>query len=326
MVKQLLLITSMLFCSLAYSEEIKKAQVNEVDEALFNQIGNRGEIEQIINNDVNGLKNKIQSKEVLKEIPEYEKGLQAENELSNLDKNNLETQGRNAKGLRRLHQKGYFVDYNEPGLKPHLDDAHDLVNSTENLMNRLLDRAKEYGIDCKEINANKEVDPAWHLEIEQRKDRDVIYDKILCEHLRNQYTCLDTLNARCVKRGMVFGNWETREFTFDSHDLWNNHRNWLYSIKWKSKRFGIHLHPYSWVMAQMRMVIANYLKVPVGCISEYINIDARGRNGDGAGTFNISGKDYMFYSYKVGYQYRQGTEVCEQWDEKWDESCRLTSP
>jgi hypothetical protein len=87
----------------------------------------------------------------------------------------------------------------------------------------------------------------------------------------------------------------------------------------RKKRNGWHI---SFDSAGWRVFLSNYLAIPLLQIDEQIHFPGGAR---GIGGTHFAGGDHIivFDAYILGYNYREGHEICEQWSEDWNEACGI---
>ncbi len=252
----------------------------------------------------------------------------------------------NARGTDALLQddtmNDLYVDYTSPLNKQAIIDAKKIAKGQDVLLANLLDKLKEIGVDCRTIKGTREVEPAYYMQVQQTQHQDTIYNQTICEELRNQYRCHDSVSLTCKKTGKRYGEWQAKTIRFSGHTLHWNKMNWGYAVKWKRKRWGWHItpyHPKGWgdyqidsiwrknpaaIIADARSFIAEHLKVDLEQIGEDIVFPASGR-----GIGNIGGVGcrwrVIWDEYEFGYQFRETYDICEQWSEDWTERCSLNS-
>ena len=86
-----------------------------------------------------------------------------------------------------------YVDFSRPFNKQHMVDAKKIAKGQDKLLANLLPKLKELGVDCKTVKGPVEKEPAYYLQIERTQHKDTIYNKTICEDLRNQYDCTDSV-------------------------------------------------------------------------------------------------------------------------------------
>ena len=266
---------------------------------------------------------------------------QSAESLSSIDAVDLNSRGSEELGKTGL-MNDIYVDFNRPLHKQSMVDARKLANAQNKLIGNLLGKLKDIGVDCRTVKGLAEKEPAYYLQIEETQHKDTVYNKSICEELRNQYRCSDSVSLTCKKTGKRYGEWQAKTIRFSGHTLHWNKVNWGYAVKWKRKRWGWHItpyHPKGWgkyqidsiwrnnpaaIIADARSFIAEHLKVDLEQIGEDIVFPASGR-----GIGNIGGVGcrwrVIWDEYEFGYQFRETYDICEQWSEDWTERCSLNS-
>jgi hypothetical protein len=239
--------------------------------------------------------------------------------LESIHENDLAGKGREemikSNSLNELH-----TDYARPLNKQHLKDAKTIAAAQDELLQNLLGKLKDLGVDCKTIKGDKKVEPEYFLQTKKTNHKDTLYNQTFCEELRNKYNCRDTATLRCKKRGMKWNPWQNQEMLLDGDWIYWNHMGWVYPIKWKSGRYGLHMrqgHPV--VMAELRTHIANTRNVPIENINPQVDFEPRGEGH----TNNVCDDLNSFAIHRIRYQIRDGHEVCEEWSEDWTERCTI---
>ena len=220
------------------------------------------------------------------------------------------------------------INYKDPQVIRHKEDIDDIAKASEKLIARLFDKLKELGVDCKQKKGPIEIEPELYIEIEREKQKEVTYDKYLCEYLRNRYNCRDTLT--CKVKGMRWNPWQDREIALDGKMLYHTYPDWGWSVKWKHKRHGWHisgsrgsessLSPEQ-INFQVRQFIANSLGVSIEQIHEVIGFPPSGR-GIGNITPLYSRWRVAWDQYVFKYKFRDGYLGCFDWQERWDEKSK----
>ena len=241
--------------------------------------------------------------------------------LSGISENNLESEGRST---RYSKDNAYFdefeTDYTRPGAMAHLKDAEEIADATEKKLGELTAFLRnELKIDCQEVAKASELKDPYYIEIEREQTKEVEYDPKFCEYPRTTYGCADNMTMTCEKRNWSVP-WEPGEKTIDFTIGEILNKGWYYSVFWKKERNGIHMGGDSHAV---RAEIAKKLKVKIGHIHENIHINAR---GNGSPSYEVWDEHFAWGSYTVRYRYRGGEETCDKWsNERWDETCNLTS-
>ena len=233
-----------------------------------------------------------------------------------------------------------YVDYSKLLNKQHLVDAKKLAKGQDELMRNLLEKLQDIGVDCKTVKGPIEQEPTYYLKMEQQQHKDTVYNKTICEELRNTYQCNDSVSLTCTRKGKGYGEWEARIIRFPGHVLHNEKMNWGYAVKWKNKRWGWHITPDHqqapgetqvdsiWlnnpgaIIADARAYIAAKLGVLIEQIGEHVGFPYSGR-----GVGNINGGftrwRVVWDEYEFTYYFREAFDTCEEWFEDWTERCKL---
>lgn len=120
-------------------------------------------------------------------------------------------------------------------------DAQKIANAQDELIKNLQAVLKDFGVDCKTAKGPKEIEPAYYLQIKKEQTKDTVYNKTLCEELRNKYNCTDTLSMSCKTKVMQWVFEEERTIDLDGRDIYWNHRNWLADGDYWGERTFVHL-------------------------------------------------------------------------------------
>jgi hypothetical protein len=302
-----------------------KTQVNKQTTFFKDNIENIGQLEKDINSAVdNAAKSELNEDNIMKNMQETmgisKSQIDKEKDgLDNLHPDDLSEQGRK-KMLESNITEEIYPDENSALMKQHAKDVDFLVGQHKKLLGNLLDVLKQNGlhVDCKQIKGNKIIEPGYSLKTERIPAQDSTYDQKICEEPRNSYKCRDVVTLKCNKREKVYGDWQLKETFISGSELFNNHKGWLYSIKWKDKRFGVHMHDGLGYRAEVAYKIAGMLGVSTSQIIVH-PIEARGYGGE-----LEFGKDIVWEKYRFVYSYRDYIgEKCLEWQEDWNESCYL---
>ena len=251
-----------------------------------------------------------------------ENAMQGESErLSNIKALDLEDRGREemikSKFMEEMH-----IDENRPGFLQHKKDADRIADGQKKLMGNLGVELGKLGIECKQEKGNEVVEPEYYMDIERIDTRDRKYNKVICQELRNKYNCRQELKLRCIKRGIRWNPWINREIQMSGYDVYNQHSNWLKTMLWKRTKTRRRKFQYvlrGGIESQIKDEIVKRLKAS----PEQINVTSIG-----VGLGNLLDRwpdDYFraFEIYKFPYQFREGTDICEEWSEEWIERCSI---
>jgi hypothetical protein len=265
-------------------------------------------------------------------------------ELDSINVNSLESKGQEERAKEEnIYYDSLEIDYTDPKILNHKKDIDKITDANEKLLSLLIEGLRDLGVDCKTVKGDKELEPEYALEIEKEHFNDVIYNKKICEELRNLYNCTDTTTLKCSKRGFKYGEWQRRTIRFPGHALHNEKMNWGFAAQWATKRWGWYITPrhprktrFGWpdqvdscwrdnpdaIIADARAYIAAKLGVLLEQIRKDIDFPAGGR-GIGGITPAYNRWRVVWDEYEFGYWYRDAQPICEAWSETWNEVCRL---
>lgn len=303
-----------------YVEPTARTNVNKQTDLFEKSIGDVKALEQELDNTRARAASDIaagKGQEYLSDKPKSQVEAEA-GRLGNINAGALEDQGR-AKMLEDNVIEEVYVDETRPLNIAHKKDAERIAEASGKLLGNLLGQLKELGVDCRAVKGDKVVEPEYFIDIKKTETKDTRYDKKICEERRNKYNCRDSLTLNCVRTEMRWDPWEEREIEFSGPDIYWNRGGWIDSIKWKKRRFGMHMKTGATVMAEVRQAIATKLNVPLENIDHFIKIDPRGIGK----ILHLEHKSYVWEKFKFVYKYRRGELVCSQWQEDWTERCSL---
>jgi hypothetical protein len=212
-----------------------------------------------------------------------------------------------------------YIDYTKPLNKQMLVDAKKIAKGQEELMHNLLAKLQDIGVDCKTTKGLVEQEPTYYLKLEQTQHKDTVYNKTICEELRNIYQCNDSVALTCKTKAMQWDDWQYREVKIAGDTVYHGAKHLGHAIFWKKKRWGWHLNFDS---AGWRVFLSNHLKIPLEQIGEQIFFPGGARGVDGNHPVYEEWR-IVFNAYLFGYNYRDGKEICTEWAEDWTERCRL---
>jgi hypothetical protein len=269
------------------------------------------------------------------------------NELNSIKDTDLDNAGR----IKRASKEYQFYDENElepdytkPGNRLHKKDSEDIVSATDSMMNKVganfMDKLKSEGFNCKTVKGPVQKEPTYYIEIKREKQKNTDYDQFFCEELRNQYRCTDSVSLTCKKKGKKYGEWQSKKIKFSGITLHDHKMNWGYATKIARKHWRWMITPYhpinsgiyqvdscwstnpSAIIADVRAYIANDRKVDIEQIGKDITFPHHGGMGMGNITYGDRWRD-IWDEYEFGYQYRDATDICAEWQEDWTERCVL---
>ena len=310
---------------------MQKKNKNEVTDFFPKEVKDKVEIEQMMEESRINAANSIERKEVLTLLPDSDQIAEKSSELEGINQSEAEQKGLQIRAEDNEYWSRAHVNYKDPQVIRHKEDIDDIAKASEKLIARLFDKLKELEVDCKQKKGPTEIEPELYIEIEREKQKEVTYDKHLCEYLRNKYNCRDTLTLTCKVKGMRWNSWQDREIALDGKMLYHTYSDWGWSVKWKRKRHGWHISgskgPESALTPeeinfQVRQFIANSLGVSIEQIYEIVGFPPGGR-GIGNITPLYSRWRVVWDQYVFKYKYRDGYLDCFDWQERWDEKCIL---
>ncbi|WP_375359829.1 hypothetical protein [Candidatus Tisiphia endosymbiont of Nemotelus uliginosus] len=183
-----------------YTEPTAKTNVNKVDPLFNEKIENYKGFEQVLERQKAAAVKGAESEAGFNDLVGSRQARSKGSELSNIRAEELE-----GSGIRESFKEAwineYLVDYSKPGMMRHKDDASKITEATGQMMSSLLGFLKRLDIDCKQVKGNKEIEPQYHIQLITKLDRnkgDTVYDKTICEELRNKYRCIDELILQCL--------------------------------------------------------------------------------------------------------------------------------
>jgi hypothetical protein len=198
-----LLLLSHLTSLATYTEPTSRTNVNKVDPVFDEKIESYKSFEQALEEQKTSAVKGAESEVGVHDLVDGSDEARAKvSNLSNIRAEELEGAGLR-ESVREPWINEYLLDYSKPGMMQHKEDAAIIANGTGKMLDGLIGILKKLGIDCKQVKGNKEVEPQYHIQLALELDRnkgDTIYDKIICEELRNKYHCTDTIIVRCVNR------------------------------------------------------------------------------------------------------------------------------
>ena len=339
----IILLHLFIVCMNAYGEYLdptSKTNVNKVDPLFEENIQDYRSLEQTIGDQSKLGVEGIKSKKGMSDLVGSSEANSKADSLSGTNPHELESRGIGEKSKNAWIDE-YLIDYSKPGNKRHQEDAKDITKATGKMMDNILGTLKDIGVDCKSVKGNSKVEPQYFIELKKEKVKNTVYDKMLCQELRNKYSCNDVATLKCTKIGVRYKNPVAKTIRFNGHWLHNNKMNWGWAVHWKTKRWGWHIHSYHpkggffgspsespWrnnpevIIADARAHIASHLGVPLEQIGEHVDFPPSGR---GIGNISPVGCRWRvaWDEYEFGYTYREIYHVCEQWSEDWSERCRL---
>ena len=320
-----------------------RTNINPVNDFLDKEIIDRKVFENMVENSKQQGQQGIENKQLIGELLVQESELEGKvSQLNTINANDLESQGFNERNKEEnKYYNDFKLDYSSTGIAEHKKDVDLIADASSNLLAKFTDGLKELGIDCRTVKGDKEYEPEYAIEIKKEHYKDTIYNKHICEELRNQYSCNDTLTMACKNKGTEWGEWQDKEihvpgkelFDFGKPVFWIDHtgkRCFEYKLVVGKRqiKFGILLPPDPVVVQGVREFLAT--KHPGSTIE---NISDEMSSSWHGWIFSINGwnycgrtlgyKDHLWSTYVIKYKYRDGKPVCLEWSEDWSEACKL---
>lgn len=311
-----------------YTETTAKTNVNTVDPLFNEKIENYKEFEQVVEGQKEAAVKGVESEVGFSALVGGDEARTKASNLSNISAEELEGAGFR-ESAKEAWINDYLVDYSKPGMMLHKKDAESITEATGKMLDGLIGMLKKLDIDCKQVKGNKEIEPQYYIQVSKELDRnkgDTVYDKIICETLRNSYNCKDHLAMNCSNKGIIWGPWQARTIAFSGTEMTSLHSHWFYKVFWKKYRklgrrktvYSLHVINNPAVMAEARVAIASKLGVSLDHINQSVTIPYQGQGNltEGWNSEVRKWDHYVFY-----YQYRDGHPACLQRQEEWREKC-----
>ena len=312
---------------------------NKVSNLFNEEIEDRQGLEQFLENSSREAQKGVEGKAAIDALGKKENILeQKAAELDAVNANDLEARGREE---RVKEENAYFdkleIDYSSPQILTHKNDIDKIADATNKLTSKLFDGLHNIGIDCKQIKGDKELEPNYSLDIKKEDFKETIYERTMCEVLRNQYNCRDSLTLKCARKGMAWNPWQNRTIvtTFGATPRhW-----WTVGRHTDSTYHGRNGHGLScgkWTINSAYVKeMATYIAGMIGASLEQVNVGYQNIvlvPAPNRGSVNVDFSnchlawigmyiDVVPVRVTFHYQYRDGYEICEQWSEDWSETC-----
>jgi hypothetical protein len=256
-------------------------------------------------------------------------------DLSSIRATELQAKGREEvlrTGMTELH-----VDYTNPLNTEHQKDAIRIAEASGELLGKLMELFKEFGIDCQTVKGNTVIEPEYHIDVKKEQVKDTVYAKTMCEEPRNRYSCHDALTLRCTKKGMAWNPWQNRTMVKTFGEIPRHW--WIAGRHTDSTYHGRNGHGLSigkWTINSVYVKeMATYIAGMIGVNLEqvyvgYQNIVLVPAPNRGSVNVDFSNCHLAWFGWYIDvvpvrvtfhYQYRDGYPICEQWSEDWSEAC-----
>ena len=235
----------------------------------------------------------------------------------------MEDQGR-IEHDKHEYLKDMFIDKHGEEIQKHRKDMQRHVPSnkaTGPIKDGLMKELERNGLDCVAEEGSGDIESPYVTSYEEQEDRDgpinSSYEPFSCEYLRNTYDCTDKLEVKCLSKGMKYGEWERRELRMSGPEIYWEHNDWLKSIRVKKRTWETYIEDAD---PSIRRYIAG--KLGVGLERIYENMSLNHERGVGR-RHHVEGKSYIRSNFIIYYYYRDGHEICTNWQENWVEKCTL---
>ena len=309
---------------------------NKVSNLFNEEIEDRQGLEQFLENSSREAQKGVEGKAAIDALGKKENILeQKATELDAVNANDLEARGREE---RVKEENTYFdkleIDYSSPLILTHKNDIDKIADATNKLASRLFDGLRNIGIDCRQIKGDKELEPNYFLNIKKEDFKETIYERKVCEVLRNQYNCRDSLTLRCMKKGMAWNPWQNRTMVKTFGEL---PMHWWTVGRYNNSTNGHSISCGKWTInSAYRQEMATYIAGIIGARLEQVYVDYQNivlipALDCGSVNVDFSNCDLRWCLYSgissarvtLHYQYRDGYPICQQWSEDWNEICKL---
>lgn len=318
------------------SSYAERTNINELTDLFEKNIENKEDLFLHLKGQSDGAINQISRKEGFDSIEGIKDAENKSSELNSIKDTDLDNAGR----VKRASKEYQFYDENElepdytkAGNSMHRLDAKDIIAATENKMQKIgkdfMAKLLSEGFDCKTVKGAIQKEPTYYIEIKREEQNNTEYDQFFCEEPRGIYRCYDTVTMRCVRRGMSWDPWKRTQMEIAGSELVANWK-WIFrSEKLKQKHFRLLIRNDRDVKAGIRQLLAdkhgvsleqiNTDNMSVENLDYYVNPYRLAWGGVTTGRH----KEYMFPTYRIHYDFREGEEICKEWSEDWTERCSL---
>lgn len=179
-----------------YLDPTHKTNVNKIEPLFETNLMDHKQLEQGAKNSIDSAIEGIKGNRGLDALVGYDKAESEASRLSAIPHQDLQQSGREEKAKSPWLDE-YFIDYSKPGNLKYRQTAEEIAAKTGEMINNILGKLKDIGVDCRTVKGNEIREPKYVIELDQQVVQDTVYDKYICEELRNIYTCKDTLSVRC---------------------------------------------------------------------------------------------------------------------------------
>lgn len=317
-------VSNILVSHLALAEE-KRTNINQVTDFFNQEIEEKAEMEQLVEDAKQKANAGIAGKNALQELGISEvQAVSKSRELNSINPYDLSSKGQEE---RNKPENSYFdsleLDVTKPSLLEHKKDVDLIASSTGQLMGTLTKGLKDLGLDCKEVRGNQEEIPEYYINIQKKEEKDTIYDQVFCEALRNSYSCKRQLIMRCKKQGYQLGAPEIRSFTYNWQNIPGSWKDLTIIGGQNSYCRWYTMRNNPAIMAEIRADIARDIQANLEQIESPVDIPPiRLRTGWEEDDFlarEFEVKDHV----NIEYRFCKGIPICLEWDQEWHEVCDL---
>lgn len=308
-----------------YIDPTTRTNVNKVDPIFDKRIENYKNFKQVLEEQKTSAVKGVESEVGVNDLVGSNEARTTASDLSNIRAEELEGAGLR-ESVKEPWINEYLLDYSKPGMMQHKEDAAIIANGTGKMLEGLIGILKKLDIDCKQVKGNKEVEPQYYIQPVLELDRskgDTIYDKVICEELRNKYNCNDTVTLKCLNKGG-----QLKETIIPVNFLQMPKAWWKEVIDntsldhWLEDSFSSYQRSHYWlinegdpaVQQQIKQYMADRLQIPVQYIVK-VQFDNK--------TVEVFQHWKSEDSKNFTVTYKDGPDRCLEWQENWDERCSL---
>ena len=108
----------------------------------------------------------------------------AASDLNGIKVNDLQVKGQEE--VLRTDMMELHVDYTDPLIAGHKKDASRIAEASGELLGKLTELFKEFGIDCRTVKGNKVTQPEYYIDVKREQVKDTVYTRTMCEEPRNK--------------------------------------------------------------------------------------------------------------------------------------------
>jgi hypothetical protein len=187
-----------------YIEPTSRTQINQQTDLFEKSVDNLKSFEQQLEEDkakaTSSLDNPSKALDYISDKSQGEIESEA-NDLSSIGHNDLADKGR-AKLVESNLLEEIYLDETKPLYIQYKKDVDAIAEASSKMLGNLLGMLKDLGVDCRTAKGNKVVEPEYFIDLKRTTTKDTVYNKTICEELRNKYNCRDILTMRCSKKAV----------------------------------------------------------------------------------------------------------------------------